>query len=95
LSGEKIGKFFRKDSSLRMFGTIALALFYAWGLVGRIPYPVSTFLFVFLFVVIFEYSREDPGARKRRKIFIAGLMAVLVSGIVSVVFRYLFLVKLP
>jgi putative tricarboxylic transport membrane protein len=95
LSGEKIGKFFQKDSSLRMFGTIALALFYAWGLIGRIPYPIATFLFVFLFIVIFEYSREDPVPRKRRKIIIAAVMAVLVSAIVSAVFRYLFLVKLP
>ena len=95
LSGEKVGVFCRKDSSLRMFGTIALGLFYAWGLIGRVPYPVSTFLFVFLFIVIFEYAREDTKVRKRKKILIAAVMSLLVSGIVSAVFRYLFLVKLP
>ena len=95
LSKEKTRSFFQKDSTVRTVITIALALGYAWGLVGRVSYPISTFLFVFAFTVIFEYEKGDSAARRRKKIIIAGIIALLVAAIVSSVFRYLFLVNLP
>lgn len=95
LSADKTRAFIIKDSSLRAVITIALTLVYAWGLIGRIPYVLATFLFVFAFISIFEYEKDNPPAQKRKKVLIAVVMAVLVAAIVSVVFRYLFLVSLP
>ncbi len=95
LSGEKARTFFKKDSTIRTVLTIALALGYAWGLIGRVPYPVSTFIFVYAFIGIFEYEKGDPPEAKRKKLIVAGVIAVIISAVVSSVFRYLFLVNLP
>ncbi|MFO7730160.1 MAG: tripartite tricarboxylate transporter TctB family protein [Spirochaetia bacterium] len=95
INAEKTRAFFIKDSILRAIGTIALTLVYAWGLVGRLPYLLATFLFVFAFIGIFEYEKNDPPKRKKKKLLIAALMAIISSAIVTAVFRYLFLVSLP
>jgi len=95
INGQKTRAFFIKDSILRAIGTIALTLVYAWGLIGRLPYLLSTFLFVLAFIGIFEYQKNDPPKRKKKKLIVAAVMALLVSAIVTVIFRYLFLVSLP
>lgn len=94
-SGDKTQAFMKKDSTLRAIGTVGITLVYAWGLIGRIPYVVATFLFIFAFISIFEYEKDNPPAKKRKKIIIAAVMALVISLIVSAVFRYLFLVSLP
>ena len=95
LNGEKGRAFIVKDSTRRALGTILLCLIYALGFVGRMPYFVATFLFMFAFIVVFEYDKTAEPARKRKKIIYAAVLALLVSGIVASVFRYLFLVSLP
>lgn len=80
----------------RIVATIAICLLYAWGLVGRIPYTAATFVFVLLFILLFDFgfSQEEHQTRAR-VVTIAIVEAALVAGIVSSVFQYLFLVSLP
>ncbi len=47
-------------SAGRLAVTLLLTVGYAAGLVGRIPFEWATFLFVFLFVLAFEWNRPSP-----------------------------------
>jgi len=75
--------------------TLVLTFGYAAALVGRIPFWLATFLFVLGFVALFEWQ----AGRTRQQSAMALASAVLVAGItsatVTVVFQYLFLVRLP
>lgn len=87
--------FFSDESSRRIFLTLIISLIYGLVFLGRIPFYLATGIFVFAFVMIFEYRFEESFAGQRKKVLIALVMAVLVSAIVTAVFRYLFLVNLP
>ena len=91
---EVIG-FFSDESSRRIFLTLIISLLYGLVFLGRIPFYLATGIFVLAFVMIFEYQFKESFASQRKKVLIALIMAVLVSGIVTAVFRYLFLVNLP
>lgn len=72
--------------------TLLLTLVYAAGLVGRLPFWLATFLFVAAFVFLFEWGSE----RGRLGSAVAAIIiGAVVSGAVSAVFRYVFLVSLP
>lgn len=87
--------FFRDQSSRRIFLTLIISLLYGLVFLGRIPFYLATGLFVFAFVLIFEYQFKESFASQRKKVLIALIMSILVSGIVTAVFRYVFLVNLP
>ncbi len=69
-----------------------LCLGYAAGLVGQIPFWLATFVFVALFVILFEWHSE--GGRAWR-IGIALVYGAAVSAAVTLVFQKLFLIRLP
>lgn len=74
---------------------IFLTFFYAAVLVGTLPFWLATGLFVFSFIVAFEW-RADADARARVVgLTIALVEAVVVAAAVTFVFRELFLVTLP
>jgi len=75
--------------------TLALTFGYAAGLVGRIPFWLATFLFVLAFVALFEWQAGQSRQQAAKAIASAVLVAGLTSAIVTVVFQYLFLVRLP
>lgn len=74
---------------------LLLTVGYAVGLVGNVPYEVATGVFVFLFIAIFEWQPDAPPRVRLVRLATALLQAVLVAAIVSLVFEYLFLVRLP
>ena len=80
---------------LRVAVVLGLCLGYAVGLVGRVPFWLATFLFVFLFVLVFEH----PMRRERGQVARGALMALVygacTSAVVSLVFEKVFLVRLP
>lgn len=79
---------------LRQIGlTLALTLGYAGVLVGRLPFWLATFLFVFAFVVVFEW--RDRGAGRARRIAFATVYAAGLAALVTYVFQEVFLVRLP
>jgi hypothetical protein len=61
------------------------------GLLGRLPFLLSTGLFVFGFIAVFSFERK----RALRTLGGALLMSVAVSLSVSLLFEQLFLVRLP
>jgi putative tricarboxylic transport membrane protein len=95
LNGSTVRIFFQNQSVRRIFLTILLSLIYGLGLLGRIPYIVATFLYVACFVFLFEYQRGTSLWEQRKMLIFAIVQAILVTGGVAAVFRYLFLVKLP
>lgn len=75
--------------------TAVLCLVYAAGLVGHVDFRVATALFVFAFVVVFEWTPGAAPIRRGRAIAVAAVLAVLVALAVALVFQELFLVRLP
>jgi uncharacterized membrane protein YhaH (DUF805 family) len=68
-----------------------LCLVYALGLLGRLPFPWATGLFVFAFVAVFGFERARPW----RTLGGATLMAAGSAWAVTLLFEQLFLVRLP
>ncbi len=92
---EKIRALLAKPSNRRLLTTGLLCIGYAGFLVGTLPYWLATGLFVFAFVVLFEW---EPGMSRRawmRLAAVAGVLAVCASATVTWVFERLFLVTLP
>jgi putative tricarboxylic transport membrane protein len=75
--------------------TAVLTIAYAGILVGRIPYWLATAVFIFAFILVFEWRSGMPPKQKRRIGIVAAILAVIVTGAVSYVFERLFLVTLP
>jgi hypothetical protein len=76
----------------RLILTLVLCLGYAAGLVGALPFWLATFVFVALFVVLFEWHGEGGLVRR---IGIALVYGAAVSAVVTLVFEKLFLIRLP
>jgi hypothetical protein len=88
-------KAFLADRSVQRIGlTILLCVVYTV-LLGKVYFPVLTFLFILTFVLCFEYDRASPFKSQLKKIGIAVLLALIASVVVTLVFERLFLVRLP
>ena len=72
-----------------------LCLAYAGGLVGRVPFWLATFLFVAAFVAAFEWPLARTHAQRLRRLAFATIFAALIAAAVTLVFRDIFLVRLP
>lgn len=79
----------------RLLTMIALSLGYALILVGLIPFWLATALYVFVAIVVFEHFMSEVPRPLVRSALLAGIQAVLVAVIVTVVFQEGFLVRLP
>ncbi|OGB93340.1 MAG: hypothetical protein A2Z31_08205 [candidate division NC10 bacterium RBG_16_65_8] len=95
LSAAKAREVLVKPGNQRLLITLVLTLGYAGVLIGRIPYELATGLFVFAFIVIFEWEWNLPAAKVAKLITVAAILAAAASAIVSWVFERLFLVTLP
>jgi len=84
-----------EGDNARLAVTLALCLLYAIGLVGHVPYEIATGLFVFAFIAVFEWEEAGRAGRRIRSLVTALIQAVLVTGVVSIGFEKLFLVRLP
>jgi hypothetical protein len=95
ISRQRLSEIIAVPQVQRVAATLLICLIYALGLIGRLWYPASTLIFVLAFIVVFEYQREQPLRGQSRRIVTAGIEALLTAAVVSAVFRYLFLVRLP
>ena len=94
VSGTEFKNAVSSAGTRRMMATAAICLVYAF-LVGKISFTIITFFFVFWFIVFFEYDRKTPFGRQIKKLLVAALVAIAASGAITVIFTYLFLVRLP
>ena len=95
LSPAVIGAWFRDETTQRFLLTLSLSVIYALIILGRVHYMIATGIYMFTFVVLFEYKRGTRLFAQKRTILMALLLAAITSGSVYWVFRYLFLVNLP
>lgn len=95
LSREGIHKTFADPGNQRLLLTAVLTVVYAGVLVGRIPYGPATGLFIFVFVVVFEWRRGMTFREMRRIGIAAAILAIVFAAAVSYTFERLFLVTLP
>jgi hypothetical protein len=79
----------------RVLIAIGMMLFYALALLGRLPFWLATFLFVAGAVASFEWRERGERRQRVRGLVVAFLCGAFTSGIVSVVFEQVFLVRLP
>ena len=93
-SRASIREFFSEIGTRRVIITTALCLCYAL-LLGKVLFPLLTFIFVFAFVVIFEYDRNTAFRPQIKKVLMALLVAILTAASITLVFQNLFLVRLP
>lgn len=82
-------------AAARVLLTLFISLVYAVGLLGRVDYTLGTLLYIFSFIVLFEYQ-GGVSPFKQKKILIAALLqAIIAAVLITLVFRKLFLVDLP
>ena len=94
VSGSSIRSVLTTTGVIRMIVTVVFCLCYVF-LLGKVYYPLITFLFVFVFIVYFEYDRKTPFKPQIKKLLFAALVALIASILITAVFQYLFLVRLP
>ncbi len=78
----------------RISVTVLLCLAYVF-LLGKLWFPLVTFLFVFVFILVFELTKETPLVKQWKTLLVAAIIGVATSASVTMVFQYLFLVNLP
>lgn len=89
------GQTLRKGALQRVLLTLAISLTYAIGLLGWIDYTVATLLYIFSFIVIFEYRPQISLSGQKKMFGLAFIQALIAAVLITLVFRKLFLVDLP
>lgn len=79
----------------RLLITLALTVGYAGGLVGSIPFPLATGLFMLLFILLFTPDEQWKTIPLWRTLVVAVVIAGATATIVTLLFERLFLVRLP
>jgi len=72
-----------------------LSTFYALVLIGRLPFFVSTAIYVGVFIVCFTWPARGTAIQKLRSVGFALIFALAMAGAISALFLYGFLVRLP
>ena len=84
-----------RGAVLRVGLTLVISLIYAIGFLGRIDYTIGTLLYIFTFIVLFEYRWGEPFSSQLKTLGYALLQALIAALLITMVFRKLFLVDLP
>lgn len=74
---------------------LALCLVYGLGLVGRLPFFWATAIFIAAFAALFTWRDAEARRSPVRTALVAIAFGFVVSGAISALFRYGFLVRLP
>ena len=87
--------FAKEETIYRILITIGVSVVYGLVLLGRMPFVIATGVYVFAFVMLFEYDLRKAFASQWVRVLLGFVLALLVAGSVYGVFTYLFLVDLP
>ena len=79
----------------RVLLTLGISLVYAIGFLGRLNYSISTGIYIFVFICLFEYQRGLPLLTQKRMVLLALVQAVVATLLITLIFQKLFLVDLP
>lgn len=94
-SGEVDDDAFSAAELRRFIGVSLLAGVYALVLVGHLHFWLASALFVFSFIAVTEYTRLSDSVARWRVLPLTLLVAVVVTGAITVLFEKGFLVRLP
>ena len=94
VQGASFKTFFNDIVTRRMIIAIILCISYGL-LLGKLFFPLLTFLYNFIFIVFFEYDRNMPFKAQIKKLVIAAIIAICTAVLITAVFQYLFLIRLP
>jgi hypothetical protein len=95
ITGARLVGFAREETTYRILITIGVSVIYALVLLRSLGFLASTAIYVFAFVMLFEYDIRKSLAAQWLRVLLAVVMAAATSGAVYTVFTYLFLVDLP
>jgi putative tricarboxylic transport membrane protein len=95
LAGSAFQRFFAEQETRRILLTIVLGAGYGLILLGRMHFILSTGIFVFAFVFLFEIKKGESLIAQWKTVFWGAILAIVTSVSVYAVFTYLFLVNLP
>lgn len=87
-------KFRLPVSTTRILITIALCIGYVL-MLGKIWFPLATFIFVLVFISVFEFDVGKKILQQWKTFMWAAVIGACTSALVTIVFQYLFLVNLP
>ncbi|MBN1186121.1 MAG: tripartite tricarboxylate transporter TctB family protein [Bacteroidales bacterium] len=86
--------FFRNASIQRLIITLFWSILYVI-LLGKMNYFLLTFLFITFFIMSFEIKFFKKSIDNKKAIINALFIGIFISTVITLVFRYLFLVNLP
>lgn len=85
-----------KDTLRRAGLALLLTIGFAVGLVGHgVPFPIAATVFLFLQISILQYPERKAKNEVRRGLLVAAAVAVGAAVAISLLFQYVFLVRLP
>jgi len=85
----------QQGAATRVLLTLFISLVYAIGFLGRLDYSISTALYIFTFICLFEFDAGKTVAGQKRMFLFALVQALIASVLITLVFQKLFLVDLP
>ncbi len=95
INGATLVGVLRDVTTVRMIVVIALGVFYGLILLRWLHFIASTAIFIFAFVMIFEYELKKPFAAQWKVPVFALVLSAAVTAATYYAFQYLFLVNLP
>jgi hypothetical protein len=85
---------FAQETTRRIITTLLFCVVYSI-LLGRLWFPIPTFLFITGFILAFEYDLKASFKSQLKKVIFAAILGIVSTILVQLVFQKLFLVNLP
>ncbi|HJQ56915.1 MAG TPA: tripartite tricarboxylate transporter TctB family protein [Vineibacter sp.] len=82
-------------SNARLALSAALGLFFVFVLLGRMPFWLSSAIFIFLFITLFEWRAGQPWRERIGGLALAIAIGVATGVAVTLLFERVFYVRLP
>ena len=92
---ESLSALLKDTKTVRMLVTIAFGIVYGLVLLRWLHFIASTLIFVFVFIIVFEWDLKKSLAAQWKVPVFAGVISVATTAAVFGAFQYLFLVNLP
>jgi hypothetical protein len=84
----------KQKSIQRLMIALFLSIAYVQ-LLGKMNYFVLNSLYILIFILSYELDFREKRLKQKKTMIIAFSEAFLIAGLIALVFRYLFLVRLP